>query len=95
MTYGALILTSDGLQSINDIRGARLVDSYIGSSETGSVTISDFDSTKGEIFPFSLDGLSAPNISFNNSTKLLTWSGSTNTSSRNSKSTEFFFLHVR
>ena len=99
MSYGLSVLTTDGQQNVNDIRGGRLIESVRVSGINGSVSVPDFDSSRGEVFCFTNDVLVPPNTSFDDSTKVLSWTStpsSTNNGQRFASSDMTFYLvHYR
>jgi hypothetical protein len=77
MAYGFEIQTNQGYVDVASIDVARYHYSFSTTSASGSVTVSGFDSSLGHISVIANDKKVPPKFSFNNSTKVFTWSGPT------------------
>lgn len=73
MAYGLSLQTNGGEVNVADINVARIYHSTTKTTTSGSFTVSGFDSSNGHIQANPLDDKAIPNISWNNSTKTLTW----------------------
>ena len=74
MAYGIEVETSDGTKNAFDVKSVRLIKIYNATSITGSATISEFDSTKGEFNMVNNSTKRLPVASWNNTTKTVSWS---------------------
>ena len=74
MSYGFEVQTSDGVKDVFGVDSVRLIQIYNATSITGSATISDFDSTKGEFNMVNNSTKRLPVASWNNTTKTVSWS---------------------
>jgi hypothetical protein len=70
------ILTAEGMVDVATLRTMRLFSVRDVTTTSGTITVAGFDLTKGHIFARPLNGSFgfAPSFSFNNTTKVLTWS---------------------
>lgn len=73
MAYGIEVETSDGTKNAFDVQSVRLIKIYNAGSVTGSATISEFDSTKGEFNMVNNSIKRLPLASWNNTTKTVSW----------------------
>lgn len=73
MAYGIEVETSDGTKNAFDVKSVRLIKIYNAGSVTGSATISEFDSTKGEFNMVNNSTKRLPVASWNNTTKTVSW----------------------
>lgn len=73
MAYGMSLITNGGEVNVADINVARIYTSTTKTGASGSFTVSGFDSTNGHIQANPLDNKAIPNVSWNNSTKTLSW----------------------
>jgi len=73
MAYGVEVETSAGTKNVFDIKTVRLIEIYNATSITGSASISNFDSTKGEFNMVNNSIKRLPVATFNNTTKVVTW----------------------
>lgn len=92
MAYGMLIKTTEGLIDASAMRAARLYSSQQLNSTSGSRTISGFDSNDGFVYVRSNNSALAASWSWNNSTKVFSWSPVGNTSNPSSNMTAFFMV---
>lgn len=74
MTYGIEILTSTGREASDALNTFGIFYTLHCTTETGSATIAEFDSDVGFYVPIIQDTLYFQNFSWNNTTKLFTWS---------------------
>lgn len=74
MAFGFEVQTSDGVKDVFGVDSVRLIRIYNAGSVTGSATISEFDSTKGEFNMVNNSTKRLPVATWNNTTKVVTWS---------------------
>lgn len=74
MAYGLQVLTSTGVKSTFDLNTARIIRLYHATVRYGSASIPEFDSNKGD-YVFLVGSYAAypQALSWNNSTKVITW----------------------
>ncbi len=78
MSYGAEILTSKGYQSVGNISSARVIKIVQCRTVSGSESVPEFDSDKGDFLPFMNSySYGLPNVYWDNSTKILSWDNPT------------------
>jgi len=92
MSYGFNVLTTEGLVNSFNLRSSRLYGSFQVSGTSGSLTVSGFDSNQGFIFPRPNDGKLLNEWSWNNNSKVFSWSPSFQSSDPSSDQTVFFIV---
>lgn len=74
MAYGMQVATSTGQLNTFGLNTSRVVKVLSISSITGSAVVSEFNSSKGDFFPYQVTGATLLQLFFwNNSTKTLSW----------------------
>lgn len=98
MAYGLEILTTEGVSSAEHIISAQLVHSQRISGKTGSITVPNYNDSIGYIYMAkkqSGDFKVLPQFSFNNSSKVFSWSpGSAALDPHTSTDNLVFFMRV-
>lgn len=73
MAYGVEVETSAGTKNVFDVSTVRLIKIYNAGSVSGSATINEFDSAKGEFNMVNNSTNRLPVASWNNTTKTVSW----------------------
>jgi hypothetical protein len=92
MAYGLQVQTTEGLTDVSGLRAARLYRSLSISSSSGSSTISGFNSNDGFIFLRANDSAVVVSWSWNNASKVFSWSPINGTANPSSNMTAFFMV---
>lgn len=98
MAYGFEVSTSDGVKSTFGLNTARVVNYYNATSISGSATISEFDSSKGDyVFVVGAYAPYQQALSWNNTTKTITWDKHSSSFPNSAYSSNFYiaFIHYK
>lgn len=98
MAYGFEVSTSGGTKNTFGLNTARVVRFYNATSIAGSAIISEFDSSNGDyVFVMGTYAAYQQALSWNNTTKTITWSKHTSSIPNSAYSSDFYivFFHYR
>jgi hypothetical protein len=91
MAFGIEVYTSKGVTTLDDAAAARLVGKVEIRAVSGSASVPDFNSNTGFFFIHNMAQMPwTPIITWNNSTKILSWSASPE-ATQNKNVDVFFF----
>jgi hypothetical protein len=92
MAFGLQILTTDGLVNVVDLRAARLFFSQDLTSQSGTIVVNGFNEANGFIFLRPNDSNLVASWTWNNSSKVFSWSPYSGVSNSSSNMTAFFMV---